>query len=388
MIRGHEPSVRVVIARQVLAGFFVAMLLGAVLVHIFSELPSAYSWGRTLALFRDALIDSYFVVFAVIATFAGISSRGKGALRSWLEKTFKQPSRLSLSVAVAGLLASEMLYFSHSYTLADQFLLPLLLICLVSMLEDRRFMAVGLSVAVGIGGLITVSYIFTIIKSQLFILGKPHDSWIVSLEALVFGQPIYQSVATWAGKNSWAVVLSDWVYFLFFHHIALVALFLFARADRLEEIRYFLSLSICYLIGVLSYFLLPTLGPVFFDQERFSYIKEFVSFTPMIQRLLQHSTDAVVRGELEVINTYAFIAGMPSLHMAHETVMLFFSRKSPVMFLLSLTFWVLSFIAVLVLGWHYLFEAVSGMLLAVVVLPIALLTAGPTFDRRRLSLER
>jgi hypothetical protein len=72
----------------------------------------------------------------------------------------------------------------------------------------------------------------------------------------------------------------------------------------------------------------------------------------MIQRLLQHSTDAVVRGELEVINTYAFIAGMPSLHMAHETVMLFFSRKSPVMFLLSLTFWVLSFIAVLVLGWH------------------------------------
>ena len=40
--------------------------------------------------------------------------------------------------------------------------------------------------------------------------------------------------------------------------------------------------------------------------------------------------------------------------MAHETVMLFFSRKSSVMFVLSLIFWILSLVAVLVLGWHYL----------------------------------
>lgn len=387
-MRGHELPKRVVIARHLLAAVSAAMLLGAVLIHVLSTLPSSYSWGRTLELFRDALVDSYFIVLAVIVTLAGIASRGHGALVSWLKKTARRPSALSLCVALVGLIASEVFQFSHSYTRADQLLLPFLLVCLVSMLEDRRFLAVGLSVAVGVGALVTVSYVFTIIKSQLFVVGSPHDSWVISAEVRLFGQPLYRIVAAWAAMHSWAVVLCDRVYFLFFHHIALVALFLFARADRQEEVRYFLSLSLCYLIGVLSYFLLPTLGPAFYDPDQFSYIRKAVTFTPMIQGLLQRSTQSVASGQLQSIDTYAFIAGMPSLHMAHETVMLFFSRKSSVMFVLSLIFWILSLVAVLVLGWHYLFEALAGVIFALVVVSIALLAAGPDFYRRRLSPER
>lgn len=388
MIFDRATAGQVRISRVIFAIFFAAMLVAAVIVHVKTALPSAYSWARTLELFRDALLDSYFIVFSLIAVLAGISSRGKGVLWSWMKTSFCRPSKLALGVAAAGLIASEVFYFSHAYTLADQFLLPVFLFFLVCMLEDRRFLPVGLSVALGIGGLVTVSYVFTIVKSQLFVVTEPRDSLIVMVESLLFGQPFYQTVAAWAAKNPWAVSLSDWVYFLFFHHIALVALFLFSRADRLEETRYFVTLVACYLIGSLSYFLLPTLGPVFYDPERFSYIRKVVSFTPMIQDLLQHSTESVASGQLKTISTYAFIAGMPSLHMAHETVMLYFSRKSRAMFLLSLMFWMLSFSAVLVLGWHYLFEALAGLVLAAIVLPAALLVSGPVSEEQHGSVPK
>jgi hypothetical protein len=69
-----------------------------------------------------------------------------------------------------------------------------------------------------------------------------------------------------------------------------------------------------------------------------------------------------------MIETYEFIACMPSLHMAHETVMLFFSRHSLIMAVFSGAFWLASFVAVLVLGWHYLFDVFAGMLLAALVI--------------------
>jgi len=235
---------------------------------------------------------------------------------------------------------------------------------------------VGISILVGVSALVVVSYVFTIIKSQLFVVGTPRDAWVVAAESAVFGSPFYRMVADWAVQTPWAVALSDWVYFLFFHHIALVALFLFSRADRIDEIRYFIALCACYLIGVLSYFLMPTLGPVYFDPGSFAYVRDLVSFTPMIQDFLRSATEAAVNGQLKTIETYAFIAGMPSLHMAHETVMLHFSRRSRAMFAMSLVFWAGSFISVLVLGWHYLFEALAGLLLACMALAVAGRVAG------------
>jgi hypothetical protein len=96
----------------------------------------------------------------------------------------------------------------------------------------------------------------------------------------------------------------------------------------------------------------------------------------MIQDFLRSATEAAVNGQLKTIDTYAFIAGMPSLHMAHETVMLHFSRRSRAMFAMSLVFWAGSLMSVLVLGWHYLFEVLAGIALACLALGAAARIAG------------
>jgi membrane-associated phospholipid phosphatase len=62
---------------------------------------------------------------------------------------------------------------------------------------------------------------------------------------------------------------------------------------------------------------------------------------------------------------------MPSLHMAHETIMLFYSRRSSIMLLFSGLFWLSSFVAVLVLGWHYFFDVIGGGIFAGVIIAFA-----------------
>jgi membrane-associated phospholipid phosphatase len=178
-------------------------------------------------------------------------------------------------------------------------------------------------------------------------------------------------IAEYASKHPLVVRISDWVYYLFFHHIALVALFLFASRSHLEQLRYITSLLACYLIGALSYYIIPTLGPIYFDQTSFGYIAEYAPFTAKIQDFLFFSTELSIQGKLRVIETFAFIAGTPSLHMAHESIILYFSRRSPFMLLLSATLWIASLVAVLVLGWHYPSDALAGVVLAAIAIGIS-----------------
>src|SRR5690606_39310766 len=98
--------------------------------------------------------------------------------------------------------------------------------------------------------------------------------------------------------------------------MALTALFLFACDDNEEQWRYVLSLSLCYMLGGLTYFLFPALGPVYFDPSHFAYLNTDADFTNFIQKYLETSTNKAVSGQLSVVETFAFFACMPSLHMA------------------------------------------------------------------------
>ena len=348
------------------------LLLGAVLllvaagIHTASDLPRKYSWSRTLELFWQAIIDAYFMVMALIVLLAARLQAAPGG-------TTTTPWRLShflfagtLTVGVACLLLSA----STSYTVWDRACIIPVALLLLHSLRDRDLPTalVGLSSTVCI--LMLVSYVFTVFKSQLFVTGIILDEWLIAGERMIFGQPLYLTIARWAERNPLVVHLSDWVYYLFFHHMALVALFLFARGEQGEQWRYVATLSLCYLLGGLSYYLFPAFGPAYYDPGAFAYLKSDAVFTADIQSFLWRATNASIDGTLAGIDTFAFIACMPSLHMAHESIMFFYSRRSRLMLLFSGMFWCSSTVAVLVLGWHYFFDVLGGVILAGIVIAV------------------
>lgn len=164
--------------------------------------------------------------------------------------------------------------------------------------------------------------------------------------------------------------LAEAVYFQLFAHMLLVSIFLGARRDYAERRRYVTTMIICYLIGGPVYYLLPGLGPVFFDPVSFDYLNEATRTTHAIQDLLAHNTRATQHDfiGLERLDVYAFIACMPSLHLAHETVMLYFSRHSAPAFVMSAAFFLASCFAVVVLGWHYVIDIPFGIMLGMLAL--------------------
>lgn len=344
------------------------MLAGAVYTHVFSELPLEYSWARTVELFWFAVTDKYFIVMAFFALLSAALAPSSGSGLVWHSQKARH---LAKPVTAAALTLLLLAYSSTRYSFWDYvFLLPTfaLLVFALSRKSPGKEL-VGLLAAMI--ALIVIAYVFTIFKSQLFVHNPPLDKLIVDAEVLLFGQPLYLAISDWARTRPLLIAYCDWTYFLFFHHIALTGIFLFAYGRNADQWRYFMSLSLCYLLGAVSYFILPGLGPVYFDPPHFSYLSDHAEFTASIQRLLKTSTEQAVRGHLDAVETFVFIACMPSLHMAHETVMLFYSRRSPLMFIFSGVFWISTFLAALVLGWHYLFDLLAGILLAAVVISIA-----------------
>ena len=345
----------------------VLILAGAILIHMLSALPLEYSWSRTLELFWQSVTDKYFIVMACIALIAAAGVRTR--------RSFSSPlcfdARFFISLILAAIVLMVMVAASPRYGAWDYaFLLPVLALMMPALRQRHPVKALAGFIAT-ILVLVVTSYVFTIYKSQLFIERAPLDTLLVEAESFLFGQPLYLSIAEWASTHTAWVRFSDWVYYLFFHHMALTALFLFACDDNEEQWRYVLSLALCYTLGGLSYFLFPAMGPAYFDPAHFTYLNTDAEFTTFIQGCLKTSTDDASIGRLAVIETFAFIACMPSLHMAHETIMLFYSRRSRLMLGLAALFWAGAFAAVLILGWHYLFDVVGGLVLAALVILIA-----------------
>jgi membrane-associated phospholipid phosphatase len=90
-----------------------------------------------------------------------------------------------------------------------------------------------------------------------------------------------------------------------------------------------------------------------------------------VQAALFNNTAAVNEGRAASIQTWGYIACMPSLHMAHEFVMLYFARRSPIFFAGTLVFFMLTAVAVVALGWHYPSDILAGVGLGAVAIVIS-----------------
>lgn len=133
--------------------------------------------------------------------------------------------------------------------------------------------------------------------------------------------------------------------------------------------------TLLWLLGTLSYLILPALGPVYVFEGFLPRINAIFPLSAGAQMALLKNYENVqlmIAGETVKIVPYMGIAAMPSLHVAAHFFLFLWARfvNSPLRHLL-LAMSTLTLIASVATGWHYLVDGLAGLVLAAVVFALA-----------------
>lgn len=377
----------------------IAFVIGVTLHH-FSRLPSEYTWFEPIQTLRQILGTPFWPTIILLTYILGLLHRNPRALATQLTKLWLYRNKaidwevffrvLWKPVTLAILLViGYSLFFNNRYIIDSISIETFyVLVSNIHIIDMISLVIIGL-----IGGSLQgvswkilckltgqlllsiivfsiVSYYFTIIKALLLINRTPIDSSLVEIEHTIFGVYPHRVIAIWAAEHPGVVSVCDQVYFYFFHHMLLITVLLTGMKQRTEQIQYLGALSICYLMGGSLYYLFPGVGPIFYEPELYSYLVKG-STTHFVRGWLLSNVEGVIRGDTQVIHTWGYIACMPSLHIAHELVMLYFARRSTIAFIFSFIFTGATLLAVLILGWHYLIDSLGGLIVAGLAILIA-----------------
>uniref|UniRef100_UPI003B3BA3D7 phosphatase PAP2 family protein n=1 Tax=Micromonospora sp. TaxID=1876 RepID=UPI003B3BA3D7 len=140
------------------------------------------------------------------------------------------------------------------------------------------------------------------------------------------------------------------------------------------------SQCIAWTLGTISYYALPTLGPGF----RYVQLYTDLPDTPSRQLMdsLDFTRDQVVAGTLS--NAVQSVAGFASLHTAITMLVALMVQYTIQNKWLRIAVWanfVITVIATLYFGWHYIADDVAGVLIALVSFYVGGLASGQKFER-------
>ncbi|HEV2060543.1 MAG TPA: phosphatase PAP2 family protein [Solirubrobacteraceae bacterium] len=179
-------------------------------------------------------------------------------------------------------------------------------------------------------------------------------------------------------------------YMLFFAFIPVtLAVGLVFSRDLGAGLFYTTAQSINWLLGAGSYFLLPSLGPVYAEPEAFARLP--VSGVTQLQDLLLDQRLEFLRDP--AAGTAQSIAAFSSLHVS-----IFFTAVLVVHLLglgrrVKIAAWLLlgvTIVSTIYLGWHYVLDDIGGLILGAMSVALACVLTGfkPRTGRRRLHTAR
>ena len=149
------------------------------------------------------------------------------------------------------------------------------------------------------------------------------------------------------------------------------------------------SQCIAWSLGTASYYMLPTLGPVFHFAPGYTALAHTPT-TDLIEGL-SRSRNKVLHGDYDgssvegIVNS---VAGFASLHVAITLLVALMVQFTLRNRLLKVVFWVnfaLTVVATLYFGWHYIADDVAGIMIAFVSFYIGGIATGQKFDRHGLQ---
>jgi membrane-associated phospholipid phosphatase len=354
-----------------------ALAGGALLQHSYTELPSIYTWLQPFRTLRGvAHLPGLFSAAGAAYALGALARKDRRSLRElWLARgeplaALRDPARrlplLIRCLAGVAVVALDFLFLPQ-HTLLDALALGgfgFVLARPYSRPELRRALVHG---ACTVLVFTAVCYWFTVVKALTFIGSfTQRDRTIVAFEHALTGVHPYRLLAAWSSHHPGWVAWFDWAYTRLFHHMALASAFLFGLRDARQRTEYLSALAICYFVGGPLYWLMPAAGPAYFSPSTYAFLRSYPSLqVNWMQAVLYQNTAEVDHGQADALITWSYIACMPSLHLAHESVMLFYARASRLFFVLSLAFTLLTAVGVVALGWHYPTDILAGIALAV-----------------------
>jgi len=221
--------------------------------------------------------------------------------------------------------------------------------------------------------------------------GTLHDAGLLDLdEAMFFGSQPANLLHDLLGTGISAEVLSAvYLAFLTFVPVSLgVALVWSSRVAA--GLWYVTSLGLVWMLGVLSYYLVPSLGPVYARPSLFADLPE-TGVSELQATLMEHRGEVIA--DPNATNAVQSIAGFASLHIAVILTAALVAHLVGAPRLLRIGLWVflgLTALATVYFGWHYVIDDIAGVAIAVIGVYGGAVLVGfrpPPFGRRALARE-
>ena len=210
-----------------------------------------------------------------------------------------------------------------------------------------------------------------------FVRPELHDFALLDLERSMFGG---HDPGVWLrdalGTGAAAQVLSSvYVFYLGFVPLSLGVALVWSKNVR-RGLWWATALNLNWVLGVASYYLLPTLGPVFAAPELFAGLPD----TPAtaLQDSLREARNEVLRNP-HATELMQSIAGFASLHtsVVLSAAMLASLSKAPKLLRLSLWLYLLlTMISTMYLGWHYIVDDIAGMIIGALAVWLGAIATG------------
>ncbi|MGH1562543.1 phosphatase PAP2 family protein [Mumia sp. DW29H23] len=238
-----------------------------------------------------------------------------------------------------------------------------------------------------------VSYVsYRNLKSFLPIVREDvlHDADLMKIDHwLFFGHYPALLLHDLLGTGFIALILSTiYVSYLMLVPVSLAAVLVLNKNLSLGA-WYATALSLNWILGAASYYLVPTLGPVFANQSLFADLPGD-SGVAALQRSLAHARYDVLSDPWATEKIHG-IAGFASLHVSVVlTACLFFSIVGLNKWLMR-ALWVYftgTVLATIYFGWHYVADDFGGALIAVLSIAIGAAVTGNRGYRKKRKLER
>jgi hypothetical protein len=160
-----------------------------------------------------------------------------------------------------------------------------------------------------------------------------------------------------------SAVWAELVYYGMFNQIGAALILLGVYVGRKEAVRYVGTLLTAYYLGLLLFFLWPSMGPFYICPSHFSefpkFLKTYGSQIGMVQKAQLLATNR----SLSQVDTDYFIA-FPCLHIAQPLIVAWFLRRWKRIMIFLLAYDVLLIPAILLLEWHYVVDLIGGVALA------------------------
>ena len=213
-----------------------------------------------------------------------------------------------------------------------------------------------------------------------FTLARVFDSealqWDLYIYGKVLGRPISQAgMYPWLSSHWWHGFFET-AYFAFYCEIAVIAC---SRARIGGSVAGFCATSLAaYLVALAIFCCYPIVGPFYIAPES---VAESFRDTPtylLMMRMNSWYADILAHRPLHDL---AYLVGMPSLHVAMAMLMQFSLRRSRAHFWLFAPINVCIALATMYLGFHYVIDFVTGVLLAAVVIGVEVLWTRQVWPR-------